>query len=255
MSETLQADGIAAPVPALFAADLHLSVDRPATAAAFLAFLRGPATRAGSLWILGDLFESWPGDDDLDAPLHQSVCAALHTLAERGVKTAFMHGNRDLLIGDAFARATGATLISDPCEITVDGRRLLLSHGDALCTGDHAYQTYRQQVHDPEWQAGFLALPLDERKAIIESLRLRSETAKQAKSMAIMDVSPEAVTDLLRAHGLPTLIHGHTHRPARHEHHVDGQICERWVLAEWRDAATWLEFSGGQLTPRGQYPA
>ncbi len=241
-----------APASALFIADLHLCDERPDTVEAFLSFLRGPAANAGSLWILGDLFEYWAGDDDLDAPLHHRLCAALHALSDQGVAIAFMHGNRDFLIGDEFARAAGLRLLPDPCDIVVNGRRLLLSHGDVLCTDDHAYQAYRQQVRDPGWQANFRALPLSERKAIIEALRQRSETAKQAKSTTIMDVNTEAVATLLRTHRLPTLIHGHTHRPARHEHEVDGQICERWVLSDWHDngIAPYLEFANDRLTPR-----
>ncbi len=237
---------------ALFIADLHLCDERPDTVEVFLSFLRGPAANAGSLWILGDLFEYWAGDDDIDAPLHRRLCDALHALAGRGVAISFMHGNRDFLIGDEFARAAGLRLLPDPFDIVMNGRRLLLSHGDALCTDDHAYQAYRRQVRDPDWQAGFRALPLSERKTIIESLRLRSEAAKQTKPMTIMDVNTDTVVALLRTHCLPTLIHGHTHRPARHEHEVDGRICERWVLADWHDdgIAPYLEFTNGQLTPR-----
>jgi len=244
-----------AAAPALFLSDLHLSDDHPETVAAFLGFLAGPARQAASVWILGDLFEYWAGDDDLAAPLNATICEALRALADTGVQLAFMRGNRDVLIGSDFAQAAGLRLLSDPCEILIDGHRLLLSHGDALCTDDRAYQAYRRQVQDADWQRAFLARPLAERKAFIESLRQRSEEAKREKTMAIMDVNPDAVAGLLRAHGEPLLIHGHTHRPAQHHHVVEGKDCERWVLPDWHDSARYLEYSHGGLNRREWRPA
>jgi len=244
-----------AAAPALFLSDLHLSDEHPETIAAFLGFLAGPARQAASVWILGDLFEYWAGDDDLTAPLNATVCEALRTLSDAGVQVAFIRGNRDVLIGEAFAHAAGLRLLPDPCEILIDGRRLLLSHGDALCTDDLAYQAYRQQVQDADWQRAFLARPLAERKAFIESLRQRSEEAKREKTMAIMDVNPDAVVELLRTHDEPLLIHGHTHRPAQHHHAVDGEDCERWVLPDWHDSARYLEYSNGNLHRREWKPA
>lgn len=233
-----------AALPALFVSDLHLSEDRPATTAAFIRFLHGPARTAGSLYILGDLFEYWAGDDDVDAPFNRTICAALGELSAHGVAVHYLTGNRDLLAAAGFATAAGLTLLPDPTLIRCGTRRLLLSHGDALCTDDLAYQAFRRQARDPAWQAGFLAQPLAARKAFIENLRRQSEAAKQQKSMEIMDVNAEAVVALLREHGQPTLVHGHTHRPAHHVHAVDGQACERWVLADWHDAPTWLAFDG-----------
>ena len=237
-----------AALPALFISDLHLSEDRPATTAAFLRFLHGPARRAGSLYILGDLFEYWAGDDDVASPFNHALCAALHELPARGVAVHYLTGNRDLLAAAGFAAAAGLTLLPDPSLIRCGTQRVLLSHGDALCTDDLAYQAFRRQARDPVWQAGFLAQPLAARKAFIENLRRQSEAAKQQKSMEIMDVNADAVAALLREHGHPTLVHGHTHRPARHVHDVDGQACARWVLADWHEEATWLAFDGQEFT-------
>lgn len=246
-----------APLPALFISDLHLSEDCPETVAAFLDFLRGPARGAGSLFILGDLLEYWAGDDDLEAPFNRRICAALRELAEDGVQIFFMTGNRDLLAGGDFTRAAGARLLADPAQVSFgpDAAPLILSHGDALCTDDVAYQAYRRQVRDPCWQASFLAQPLAARKAFIEGLRQKSEAAKREKSMAIMDVNAAAVEALLRTHGHANLIHGHTHRPARHEHVVDGRVRLRWVLSDWHSQASWLSYDGKHITasdnPRG----
>lgn len=244
-----------AALPAWFIADLHLSEDDAATVAAFIDFLAGPARAAGSLFILGDLFEYWAGDDDLDAALNARVCAALRALAASGVEVFFMRGNRDLLVGEAFARAAGLRLLADPTRIScqlVDTRTtLLLSHGDQLCTDDLAYQAYRRQVHDPDWQAGFLAQPLAARKAFIAGLRQHSESAKRDKPMAIMDVNADTVAALLRTYGCSTLIHGHTHRPARHVLDLDGEPGTRHVLADWQGAASWLCFDGREFSVGG----
>lgn len=240
-------------VPAVFISDLHLAEDRPRATAAFVDFLEGPAREARSLFILGDLFEYWAGDDDIDASFNSCICTALRTLSEAGTQVHFMTGNRDLLAGAGFARAAGLHLLPDPTLIQLGERRVLLSHGDALCTDDLAYQTYRRQVRDPAWQAGFLTQALATRKAFIESLRKQSEAAKRDKTMTIMDVNRTAVEALLRAHGYPTLIHGHTHRPAVHRHLIDGHSCERRVLADWHDHAVWLGFDGEDFTVHG-YP-
>jgi UDP-2,3-diacylglucosamine hydrolase len=244
-------EAVRAALPALFISDLHLAEDEPDTVAAFLAFLDGPARAAGSLFILGDLFEYWAGDDDVDAAFNRRICAALRALAGRGTRIFFLCGNRDLLAGEGLARAAGLHLLADPARVRLgddaDAPVVLLSHGDALCTDDHAYQAYRSQVRDPAWQAGFLAQPLAVRKAFIEELRRKSEAAKREKAMAIMDVNAEAVAALLRAHDYPVLVHGHTHRPARHEHELDGRRCVRWVLSDWHGRATWLAFDGGRF--------
>lgn len=250
-------------LPALFVADLHLSEDEPANVAAFLAFLQGPARAAASLFILGDLFEYWAGDDDLATPFNARIAAAIRALADAGTAVFFMTGNRDLLAGPAFAAAIGATLLQDPARMRFGGGTrpgsdapvLLLAHGDALCTDDLAYQAFRRQVRDPAWQAGFLAQPLAARKAFIAGLRRQSEAAKAGKAMEIMDVNADAVAALLREHGYPTLVHGHTHRPDCHHLTVDGRPCVRRVLPDWRGHAAWLAFDGAQFTRADALPA
>lgn len=238
---------------ALFISDLHLSEQTPENTQAFLDFLDGPARSVRTLYILGDLFEYWAGDDDASAPLNAMVCEALAALSATGVAIAFLPGNRDFLLGEAFAGAAGMRLLADPTLIDLDGHPVLLSHGDILCTDDQAYQTYRRQVRDPAWQAAFLNRPLAERKHLIEDLRRHSETAKQEKSIEIMDVNGGAVEAMLRDHAYPTLIHGHTHRPARHVHQVDRHTCERWVLSDWHGAATYLLWDGAKFSAHVQH--
>jgi len=217
----------------LFISDLHLSADHPHSLAEFRRFVATLAPQAEALYILGDLFEYWAGDDDRHDPFHAQVIDALHELAAHGVKIYLMHGNRDLLMGDALAQAAGASLLNDPTLLNLYGIPTLLSHGDTLCTDDIEYQQFRAQVHDATFQKNFLAQPLAARKTYIQDLRRQSTNAKQSKDSAIMDVNAEAVATLLRKYGYPRLIHGHTHRPKRHEHMVDGHRCERWVLSDW----------------------
>lgn len=217
----------------LFISDLHLSADQPHSMVAFQHFIADIAPQAEALYILGDLFEYWAGDDDLHEPFHSQVISALRVLAEHDVKIYLLHGNRDLLMGIELAQACNATLLDDPTKLDLYGVPTLLSHGDTLCTDDVEYQNFRNQVHDEAFQKNFLAQPLAARKAYIEQLRQRSTLAKQHKDNVIMDVNDDAVAALLCAHQYPRLIHGHTHRPNRHEHIVDGHNCERWVLGDW----------------------
>ena len=217
----------------LLISDLHLCETRPHTTALFHHFIQRIAPAADALYILGDLFEYWAGDDDLATPLHQDISSSLQALGNQGTRIFIMHGNRDFLMQANLASACHATLLEDPALLELYGTPTLLTHGDALCTDDHAYQAFREEVRKGAWQQGFLALPLAQRKAQIEALRMRSEQEKQHKTMEIMDVNADAVFALLRQHGYPRLIHGHTHRPARHQHEVDGHLCERWVLADW----------------------
>lgn len=243
VTETVAAPGL----PALFVADLHLTDKRPQTTAAFFEFLSDPVRQAGSVFILGDLFEYWVGDDDADSAFNWSVCEALRAAVTAGTAVYFMAGNRDLLAGEGFANASGVRLLADMVSIRFSARTLLLSHGDTLCTDDHDYQAFRLQVHNREWQAGFLAKPLDERRDFIRNLREQSETVKYEKRAEIMDVNADAVANLFRSHGYPTLIHGHTHRPSRHTYLIDGHRCERYVLPDWRDHAVWLAFDGSEF--------
>lgn len=217
----------------LFISDLHFSADQPHSISAFRHFITAIAPQADALYILGDLFEYWAGDDDIHDPFHAQVISALHGLAAHGTQVYLLHGNRDLLMGLALAQACKATLLDDPTLLNLYGMPTLLSHGDTLCTDDVEYQSFRAQVHDEEFQKNFLAQPLTARKSHIEQLRQLSTAAKKTKDSAIMDVNDEAVAVLLRKHHYPRLIHGHTHRPNRHEHIVDGHTCERWVLGDW----------------------
>ena len=217
----------------LLISDLHLSEDAPHVRKRFLDFLAGPARKADALYILGDLFETWIGDDDIASPFNQKIVDALQALSSAGPALYLMHGNRDFLMGQEFALACGAQLLPDPTEIDLYGVRTLLSHGDQLCTDDVEYQTYRKQVRSSAWQRKVLALPIETRRQMAKDATAMSDKAKQAKTLEIMDVSPQAVTDLLRKHGYPRLIHGHTHRPARHVYRLDDHSCERWVLPDW----------------------
>jgi UDP-2,3-diacylglucosamine hydrolase len=224
----------------LFISDLHLTPDRPAATGALMRFLHDTAPAAEALYVLGDLFEYWIGDDGLDQPFNREVADAFRALADRGVRLSFIHGNRDFLIGSRFARESGMQLLSDPTLINLYGPPTLLMHGDTLCSDDVEYQKFRAMVRNPEWQQAFLAKPLAERVRMALDVRGQSEQAKQAKDMAIMDVAPATVEELLRSRAYPRLIHGHTHRPARHEHFVDGRRCERWVLADWYEQGSYL---------------
>ena len=234
----------------LFISDLHLCQTRPRITQLFLAFLQQQARDAQSLYILGDLFEYWAGDDDLDDEHHQQVVRALQQLSE--VQIYLMHGNRDLLLGERFAQACRATLLSDPVLVNLYGTSALLTHGDLLCTDDVDYQAFRKQVHDPAWQQAFLAQPLAERKNQIAGYRSRSEQEKSHKSESIMDVNEQAVADMMRQYQYPPLlIHGHTHRMARHAMNIAGHPCERIVLGDWYESGSYLsvDAQGCQMLP------
>ena len=214
---------------ALFVSDLHLSPDTPNTLAAFFSFLQNEAVHATQLYLLGDLFEYWPGDDDVDSPFPQQVCQALKRVSDKGTKIFWLSGNRDFLVGPAFAAAAGLTLVNEPHVADIAGKKILLVHGDAQCTDDTAYMAFRTQVRNPEWQAAFLARPLAERKSIIAGMREDSRAAQKEKSMAIMDVNLAQIAALFKTHQVNLLIHGHTHRPDIH-HTLEGV---RYVLPDW----------------------
>ncbi len=224
----------------LLISDLHLSNDHPHSTELFLSFAANIAPKAEALFILGDLFEYWAGDDDLDDPFHQGICAALRELSARDTRIFIMHGNRDFLMDKKLGSACNAILLEDPTLIDLYGTPTLLTHGDTLCTDDTDYQYFRKMVRDDSWQKQFLSQPLALRKTQIEQLRLQSESEKHGKEMALMDVNTETVDELLRLYSYPRLIHGHTHRPAKHLHHVDGHTCTRWVLGDWDDKANAL---------------
>jgi UDP-2,3-diacylglucosamine hydrolase len=227
----------------LFISDLHLAPERPRIVEQFFRFLSGPAKGADALYVLGDLFEYWVGDDDLDDPLNHSVAHGFSELAVNGTAVYFMHGNRDVLVGAQFAERSRARLLEDAALIDLYGKPTLLMHGDTLCTDDLEYQKFRAYAHDPHNQARFLALPIAARHAELAALRQRSESAKQGKTAEIMDVNIAAVEQALRSAGCPRLIHGHTHRPGRHVHRIDGRECERWVLGDWYDNGSYLRCS------------
>ena len=226
----------------LFISDLHLDESRPVMVAQFERFLQEVAPGADALYILGDLFEYWVGDDSIALPFPARIASLLKAASAR-VPTWFMQGNRDFVASAGFASGTGSELIDDPTRIDLYGTPTLLMHGDTLCTGDATYQAFRKQVRDPKWQAAALARPIAERIAIAQDMRLKSEGAKQGKAMAIMDVAPEAVEHAFVDSGCTQMIHGHTHRPARHIHRVGGTDRIRWVLADWYDRASYLEAS------------
>lgn len=217
----------------LFISDLHLSHDHPHSTEMFMRFAADIAPAADALYILGDLFEYWAGDDDLNDPFHLRITGTLRQLGAQGTRIFIMHGNRDFLMAAELGAACHATLLDDPTLLDLYGTPTLLTHGDGLCTGDTEYQRFRSLVRNSDWQAQFLAQPLASRKAQIEQLRMQSRNEKRLKAMDIMDVNVAAVDDLLRQYGYPRLIHGHTHRPAKHLHRPDGHTCERWVLGDW----------------------
>jgi UDP-2,3-diacylglucosamine hydrolase len=233
-------------VPTLFISDLHLTEERPEANERFIAFLEDRARAAAALYILGDFFEYWIGDDDLEWPFNAVVAGLLRELTRRGVPVSLMHGNRDFLIGERFCAATGASLLADPTVAEIEGTRTLLVHGDTLCTDDLDYQAWRRKARDPAFQAAFLAKPLPERRVAIVQMREKSREVVQGKAAEIMDVNDGAVREALRRHGVRRLIHGHTHRSGRHALEVDGSRCERWVLPDWYGRGGYLE-----VGPRG----
>ncbi|HEY9210031.1 MAG TPA: UDP-2,3-diacylglucosamine diphosphatase [Methylotenera sp.] len=224
----------------LFISDLHLCASRPAITAAFIEFLQNTASKVKALYILGDLFEYWAGDDDVDDAFHQQVISGFKKLSDAGVKVFLMHGNRDFLIAEGFCQMAGITLLDDPTIIDLHGKKALLSHGDDLCTDDVAYQQFRSQVRDKKWQHEFLSQPLQARKKQIEAIRARSEQEKTQKSLEIMDVNAEAVNALLGKYQPDLLIHGHTHRPNQHTIKLDGRLITRWVLGDWYEQGSYL---------------
>ncbi len=216
----------------LFISDLHLAPERPATIALLVRFLAERAVRARRLYILGDLFETWIGDDD-DTPAYLAVREALRALSASGTACALMRGNRDFLLGRAFSRDTGCTLLPDPILMRFDGEPTVLMHGDLLCTDDVAYQKFRRRIRNPLVIWLFLRKSLASRRNIAADYRRKSGAAMSAKTARIMDVNPDSVRAHLRRFDAVRLIHGHTHRPAEHEIDIDGGVAHRSVLADW----------------------
>lgn len=231
----------------LFISDLHLSPRSSGATALFLRFLEGRARQASALYILGDLFEVWVGDDIDDAHTRQ-VVAALRAASDAGIRIFVMHGNRDFALGEDFARAAGVRLLPDPYDLILPEWSFVLSHGDALCLDDTAYQAYRAKVRDPEWQRRMRAKPRFLRALLGRYIRWRSARRKR-EDFTYADLDAAATDDLLREHAYATMIHGHTHRPATHDHLVDGIHVERWVLGDWHeDRGDCLIWDGDKLT-------
>lgn len=224
----------------LFISDLHLSRERPELVEAFHALARGPARGAAALYVLGDLFDAWLGDDQLREPLADGVAQTLARLAASGTRVYLQRGNRDFLLGERFARASGATLLGDAVVHDVQGTPTLVMHGDILCTDDVDYQRFRAYWQDPAHRRRLLALPYFARRGIAAFFRATSRRATAVKPESIMDVNAAAVAEAFRSHGVNRLIHGHTHRPAKHELNVDGRARERYVLADWYASASYL---------------
>ena len=231
----------------LLISDLHLTEERPEANERFIGFLEDKARGADALYILGDFFEYWIGDDDIAEPFNAVVAGLLRDLS-RKQKLYLMHGNRDFLIGERFCAATGAQLLQDPTVAEVEGVKTLLMHGDTLCTDDVDYQAWRRTARNPAFQADFLSKSLPERRRLILQMREKSKEVVQGKPAEIMDVNGDAVREVLRRHDVRRLIHGHTHRPGRHAIEVDGRRCERWVLPDWYGRGGYIEV--GRAGPR-----
>ncbi|MFJ3457406.1 UDP-2,3-diacylglucosamine diphosphatase [Scandinavium goeteborgense] len=224
----------------LFIADLHLHTEEPAITAGFLRFLRGEARSADALYILGDLFEAWIGDDSPE-PLNREIAKEIKALVDSGVPCFFIHGNRDFLLGKRFARESGMTLLPEEQCLDLYGRKVLIMHGDTLCTDDTGYLAFRAKVHQPWLQTLFLALPLFIRRRIAAKMRDDSKNANSHKSMEIMDVNAHAVVEVMKKHQVQWLIHGHTHRPAVHELTANDQPAFRVVLGAWHSEGSMVK--------------
>ena len=230
--------------PILFISDLHLDESRPAVTRLFFRFLRERAARAEALYILGDFFEAWIGDDAV--PPDHPVIAALRALTDSGVPLYVMRGNRDFLLGERFAQMTGAMLLADPTVIDLQGIPTLLMHGDSLCTDDAEYQQFRAMVHNPQWQAQFLAKAIPERIAMAKQARQESMSRNSALAEEIMDVNDDAVRAAMEKQGVRRLIHGHTHRPKVHNLETRDGKAQRIVLGDWYDQGSLLRCEDGE---------
>jgi len=216
----------------LFVSDLHLEAERPDIASQFLKFLETEASEADDLYILGDLFEAWVGDDDPNTH-YFTIKRALRKLVDGGIPVYFMHGNRDFMIGRGFANETGVEILKDPYRVNMYGQKALLSHGDVLCTDDVQYQRVRKMTRDPDWQATILARPLKDRLRMAEEARRQSLEQTLNLSMEIMDVNQDAVRKVIQEFKVDVLLHGHTHRPAIHEVDLGNRKAKRIVLGDW----------------------
>jgi UDP-2,3-diacylglucosamine hydrolase len=236
------------PVAELFVSDLHLDAQSPAANERFLAFMRQEAAQARVLYILGDLFEAWIGDDDPDAAKGR-ICDGLRQLTDRGVLCFVLHGNRDFLLGQQFAARTGCRLLPDPVIASLDEEAVLLTHGDALCVDDHPYQELRTTVRAPAWQQRFLKLPLPTRDLLANRVRRGSQAHTARTIPYVMDVNQSAVNAVWRT-GVSRIIHGHTHRPGIHPAAFEGRAVERIVLGAWYEQGSYLLREAGRYELR-----
>jgi UDP-2,3-diacylglucosamine hydrolase len=234
----------------LFISDLHLDAQHPAVSQQFLAFLAGPAAQADALYILGDLFEVWIGDDDPE-PEKRRIVAGLRALTGQGVPCYVMHGNRDFLLGERFCRESGCRLLEDPTIIDLHGTRVLTMHGDALCTDDHSYQNLRAMVRDRGWQKMFLALSPGQRQVLADEARAGSKEHIAQSMSSIMDVNQDTVRAAMRGADVTLLLHGHTHRPNVHRFELDGKSVVRIVLGDWHEQGSVLVWDDGGFDLRG----
>lgn len=222
-----------------FIADLHLAENRPDITACFLSFLQEDAVNASTLYILGDLFEYWIGDDDTSEFIQQ-VAVALKSLADKGVEIFYIHGNRDFLLGKKYAKRCGMTILPEMAEIDLYGEKAIILHGDTLCTRDVEYQKFRKKSRSWWWQAMIKSLPLFVRRNIAENYRQKSAQSTAMKAQDIMDVTQEEVVESLEKHNCQLMIHGHTHRPATHQLSANGKCAKRIVLGDWYDQGSIL---------------
>lgn len=236
-----------------FISDLHLEESRPDITDAFLAFLQDKAMGIDAIYILGDFFEAWIGDDER-TPLQETIAAALSKVKASGTAIYFMHGNRDFLIGEDYCSRAGATLLDDPSVVELYGTPYLLMHGDSLCTADVEYQKFRANMRNPQWQKMMLQRPLEDRKQMARQLREISMAKNKGKEESIMDVTPEEVVRELETHGVQNMIHGHTHRPAEHDLTANGAPAKRIVLGDWHENVWWLDVKPDQRPVLNKHP-
>ena len=227
--------------------DIHLDASRPATYQKFIRFLHSIQSTAEEIYILGDLFEYWIGDDCVDLLGHQPIVNVFKQLSDSGVKIMIMHGNRDFLIGETFVASFGGRLLPPEHIITAGTRQILLMHGDSLCTDDVEHQAFRKLVLTEQWQNEFLSIPLEVRNATVLGMRRQSEKSKSAKPMEIMDVNQKSVLKTLHQHQVSTMIHGHVHKQGIHKLNLNGVECQRYVLGDWdsgNDGAIEIDSAG-----------
>ena len=233
-----------------FISDLHLTPERPRSTLLFEEFVSEAGRFLRQLYVLGDLFEYWIGDDGSEMLGHENVESAIREIVDAGTEVFFLHGNRDFLVGPEFAERTGCRLLPDPIVVEIDRIRILLTHGDALCTDDIEHQEARRHMLSAKWKMAFLDKSLDQRYQTADSMRKESELNKRSKAMEIMDVNQEAVESLMLEHDVDLMIHGHTHKPGAHEFTLGGKLKRRYVLGDWYTQKSAIFYNDGKLVLR-----